>query len=109
MPNERRIVQSKTNVMSWEQKLEAMIRLCGARNVSLRMREPGDWYVEVEGRYIGGNGILQGACGNGSTPQQAVEDDWKKYVIDIGDDFYIVAPNKLAYRWNGFMWKNLSR
>ncbi len=98
--------------MTWEEKFEAMKALLGG-NISLRMRKPGDWYVEASGRHVGGDGVLSGNYGNGSTPEEAVLQDWEKNVTNLPNDKYVVLsyPNigptdpKKYYRWNGFMWK----
>jgi hypothetical protein len=96
--------------MTWEQKLEATQALVGCYDVSLRMRKPGDWYVEVTGRYLGGDGLLRGMSGNGTTPEEAVNDDWVKFTA-IRDDQYIVLnqgkTTRRHVRWNGYMWQEL--
>jgi len=91
--------------MDWEQKLEAMQALC---ECSLKMRCPGNWYVETRKREVGGDGLLSSTYGNGSTPQKAVEDDWRRLVEELPPASYIVLdpheePRK-TYRWNGYRW-----
>lgn len=101
--------------MNWEQKLNAMIALCGWSAVSLKMREPGNWYVEVIGRNIGGGGFLRGEYGEGRTPQEAVEDDWRRLVDELPEDRVIVVSRRSTeeterrVRWNGYMWADVPR
>lgn len=93
--------------MNWEQKLEAMQALCGKHNVSLCMRRPGDWYVEVINRSIGGDGLLRGSFGNGATPEEAVNDDWRQYVDELPNDRHIVLNSngvRSHWQWNGYRW-----
>jgi hypothetical protein len=93
--------------MTWEQKLAALQAL---GDCSLRMREPGDWYVcdHIE---IGGNGfLLSPTCGE-TTPEKAVETVWAQYVTNLPSDRHLVinagAINRRHVRWNGYMWKDL--
>lgn len=91
-------------MLTWEQKLAALQAIA---DTSLRMRNPGDWYVSAVGRSIGGNGLLHGKYGNGKTPQEAVEDDWRQLAEMLPDDRYIVVERSGARKqfiWNGFMW-----
>lgn len=89
--------------MTWEEKLAALQSLT---ETSLRMRKPGDWYVDAYGlREIGGNGILDSAYGNGKTPQEAVENDWLK-MTSLASDLYIRVKGK-NYRWMGYMWRQV--
>lgn len=92
--------------MNWEQKLQACQSLCPA---SLCMREPGDWYVDQRIEVKDGC-ILKVSYGNGQTPQEAVENHWRE-LTDISPDQYLVinagGKNMAAYRWHGFMWKQV--
>ena len=94
--------------LTWEQKLEALQCL---GDVCLRMRKPGDWYVSASGREIGGDGCLVGEFGNGTTPEEAVEDEWMRYVTELPLGRYIVlgafSDNRRHVRWNGFMWQDI--
>lgn len=90
--------------MNWEQKLEALQVIADS---SLRMRKPGDWYVDAYRREIGGDGMLVHSYGNGNTPQEAVEDDWRKMVEQLPANKYIQAADRKRYRWAGFMWKEV--
>jgi hypothetical protein len=93
--------------MDWQQKLAAIQAFAGSHNVALRMRRPGDWYVDA-GMSLGGDGILYGTYGNGTTPEDAVRDHWQKFTVEIPADKYVVAdrgdPHRRG-RWNGFMWE----
>lgn len=67
--------------LTWEQKLASLRVLT---DTVLRMRKPGDWYVSASGRDISGDGLygmLRGVYGNGSTPGDAVEDDYQEYYV----------------------------
>jgi hypothetical protein len=90
--------------MTWEQKLAALTAL---GDTSLRMRKPGDWYVDHRGVEIGDGHILDSGHGDGATPEAAVEDRWACLTL--------LPPNKIIVldamratrrevRWNGFMW-----
>jgi hypothetical protein len=84
--------------MTWEQKLQALQAL---GDTSLRMRKPGDWYVNTVANIKG-----DGGYGNGATPEAAVEDHWKKFAesgATVVVDAY--SPSRREYRWNGFMWE----
>lgn len=97
--------------MTWEQKLVAMKVLCG--EVSLEMRKPGDWYVRVRCREVKYGDVLESTGGNGATPEEAVNDDWRELVEELSADRFIVinaygGSERRAVRWNGFMWETLS-
>jgi hypothetical protein len=91
--------------MNWEEKFAA---LCALTETSLKMREPGDWYVSASSRDVGGDGFLTGVYGNGRTPQEAVEDDWMQLAESLPSDRYIVLgghrKSRKCVRWTGFMW-----
>lgn len=92
--------------MTWEQKFAAMKALCG--DVVLEMRYPGSWYVSARVREIKHGSLLSGTSGNGSTPEEAVNDDWRKCVEELPPGQQIVldayGPNQRYASWNGFMW-----
>lgn len=88
--------------MTWEQKFAAIKAI--ARSATVEMRKPGDWYVGAGMEHADGSSFLIGNYGNGSTPEEAVEDHWRLY----GDG----TPFKVRdswFRWNGFMWENSER
>lgn len=91
--------------MTWEEKLQALNCLT---ETTVRMRSPGDWYCSGRGREVAKDGLLVGEYGNGSTPQEAVENDWtamteKKKII-----FVSAGPNSdRRFSWNGFMWQEV--
>lgn len=98
--------------MNWGQKLEALKALCGEFNVSLKMRAPGDWYVETTGLEIKVNAsILSSHTSRAPSPEKAVEDAWRAYVEDLPPDRYLVVgamrSSRRHVRWNGFMWQDL--
>jgi hypothetical protein len=94
--------------MTWEQKLEAIEALCGITTVNLQMRKPGDWYVSA-GMSISKDGISTSSYGNGKTPEEAVNDHWNIYAVNLPPELSIIlgytADKK--YRWNGFMWREV--
>jgi hypothetical protein len=95
-------------MMNWEQKLEALQGLdC---EISLRMRAPGNWYVDHRGIEVKkhGSAILRGEYGNGRTPEEAVEDHWR-LLTGLGPEEYVVLHAMLPEKrrhvvWSGFMW-----
>lgn len=92
--------------LTWEEKLQALQWLC---DTSLRMRRPGDWYINTVGRQIrqGGSAILSACYGNGSTPELAVLDDWKKVATGLPSTSAVLVQGK-AYQWHGFGWKEVT-
>jgi hypothetical protein len=97
--------------VNWEQKLMALKALA---ETHLEMRRPGDWYVSAPGRGVCGDGLEVGAYGNGATPQEAVEDDWKQVAEHLPLNKHIkiskspYGPGDIRrVRWNGFMWQDL--
>lgn len=88
--------------MDWQQKLMALKALC---ETHLCMREPGNWYVQSIGRsVIEREGRIEvGSCGNGATPEAAVNNDWDK----VAKPGYALRITGKGYmRWNGFMWES---
>ena len=95
------------SMMTWEQKLEACNALC---ECSLIMRKPGDWYVH-HGIEISQSGLLLGAYGNGTTPEEAVMNHWDEITkLKPGEHLVIHAmgPNRQAVKWNGYMWQSVT-
>lgn len=93
--------------MNWETKLQALKAFAPHH---LEMRKPGDWYVcsNVE---IVSDGVLIGEYGNGTTPEEAVADHWRRLVDDLPLDKYLRGgtPGHTTYaKWNGFMWADAS-
>lgn len=90
--------------MNWEQKLSALQSLT---DTSLRMRKPGDWYVIAYGRSVveSGGAILAGSYGNGTTPEEAVHDDFRL----IAESHAPLKVGDAYWQWSGFMWKSISR
>lgn len=93
--------------MTWEQQLEA----CKAiGDVSLRMRKPGNWYVEHRGVNVKTGPVLEGRYGNGVGPMEAVLDHWSKLTALLTTEYIVlspVGPNRRAVIWNGFMWQDV--
>jgi hypothetical protein len=95
--------------MSAESKLKAIEELVGPRGVCLRMRKPGDWYVDC-GIEVGGSGVLVGTCGNGKTPFAAINDTFSQLINLPADRYIVVDRNGMRrhYRWNDFMWSDVT-
>ena len=93
--------------MDWQQKAAALDAL---HKIELHIRKPGDWYVH-HGVEIGGDGLLIGSYGNGATPEEAVEDHWRKLCDELPVGRYIVVNamnnRRRHVRWNGYMWCDL--
>lgn len=94
--------------MTWEEKLSAC---CSIADTSLSMRKPGDWYVSSGMEVIerGHRGVLVGSYGNGKTPEEAVENHWKKLVENPEVECIVVHAMRDDRReliWNGFMWQD---
>lgn len=93
--------------MNWEQTVQALQALA---EVSLRMRKPGDWYVNARIEVKSGS-MLVGGAGTGRTPEQAVLAEWNRLVTDLKDGEYLVInagnEERRAVRWNGFMWQDI--
>lgn len=95
--------------LDWEQKLEAIKALLpgGAHSVCLRMREPGNWYVETSRVHVVREGIQASASGSGATPEAAVDTAWGRMTDLPKGANLIVEPltgPALVAKWNGFMW-----
>ena len=75
-----------------------------------------DWFI-ADGMHIGdGSGVIVGTYGNGTTPQEAVDEHWRIYVEELGPDRYISAQIRegaeyvqYRVRWNGFRWANINQ
>lgn len=89
--------------MNWEQKLAAIQALVGF-SAGVKMRHPGDWYVDASMEHAEGSSLLVGHYGNGSSPEKAVEQHWDLYgngqPFKHGDSWYL---------WNGYMWAKSER
>jgi len=92
--------------MRWKDKIMILKQL---GEVSLHMRKLGDWYVSHSYVEVKDGNILCSKYGRGATPQEAVEDHWKK-LTELEFNQYIVIhaydrEKRQAYVWSGFMWK----
>jgi len=93
----------------YEKIMEALNALSGSAgclDVAVRMRKPGDWYVD-QNVEVKDMDCLEGRYGNGETPYGAILDHWNK-LTNLAPHEYLVVnamrSNRKAYRWNGFMW-----
>lgn len=95
--------------MDWQHKAAALDALA---EFEIKFRKMGDWYVS-QNVEIKDSAILRSACGNGSTPDEAIEDHWRQLVDDIAaTPLYLVTrassdTKRRAVRWNGFMWMDV--
>jgi hypothetical protein len=96
--------------MDWEEKLKALRELT---DTQLVMRDNGNWYVSAYARETGGDGLLHGSYGEGRSPEEAVNDDWRRLVDQLPINLYIVinayGKNRRQVRWNGHMWEDIKR
>lgn len=93
--------------MTWEQKLQACKAL--KEEISLKMRKPGDWYVS-QGIECKDGPFLKSKYGNGTTPQEAVENHWIELTVLQPDQYLVIGgnkPDRRCVRWNGFMWEDI--
>lgn len=91
--------------MDWQQKAAALNALA---EIHLCIRGPDDWFVSQRVE-IREEHVLVGAYGNGTTPEEAIEDHWRKLVTEIGPHYLVARPyegKRRAVRWNGFMWED---
>lgn len=93
--------------MDWQQKAAALDALA---EIELRIRKPGDWYV-FQDVNVKDECILIGSYGNGSTPEEAIEDHWRILTEETKFPKYLIAnagkPTRRAVHWNGFMWSEV--
>ena len=94
------------NEMTWEQKFQALQSIA---DICLHMRKPGDWYVSMKAE-IHEAFFLVSSYGKGTTPQEAIEDHWRKFSNLPYDNYVVVkagTPERKALRWNNFMWQTV--
>ena len=96
--------------MTWEEKLMALKALSG--EATLRIREPGNWYCSLPRVSIKEGSFLTSPTSSSATPQDAVEDMWRRCVTELPDNQCIVIGayigQRQEVRWNGFMWAAFS-
>lgn len=88
---------------TWEDRFAALQVLGEA---SVRMRKPGDWYVDQRVGVSNG-AIVRSSYGNGATPQEAVEDHWLIYSA-VGGNEWIASgsgDDRINAVWDGDAWK----
>lgn len=92
--------------MTWEEKFAACQALGDA---VLRMRKPGDWYVDQHAEIKDGC-ILKGEYGNGATPEAAALDHFEKLTALAPGEYVVtraMGADRRAVRWNGYMWASV--
>jgi hypothetical protein len=91
--------------MTWEQKLMAL-KAISRHDISLCMREPGNWYLGYAGiERVEGSMLVSGTNASKS-PEEAVNWYWEfatnpRFHMRIGEGSYV--------KWNGFMWEKVTR
>ena len=97
--------------MNYEQKIQAMASLLVfSGSAALRMRKQGDWYFSLPGVDIKQGGCLLSECGNGTTPEEAVNSLWNRYTTLPQDEYLVLdshSGSRRAVKWNGFMWEDV--
>ena len=98
-----------SETMTWEQQFAAAGAI--GDEIALRMRKPGDWYVDHRGVHVKEGAMLVGSYGNGATPEEAVRDHWRA-LTELKPGSYLVVSagreaRRHAYRWNGYMWSTV--
>lgn len=89
--------------MDWQQKAEAMSSLS---ELSVHIREPGNWYARLPRVEIKEGIVLTSACGNGNCPEAAVENLWDQ--VAAGQTVVVSAmSNRRVVRWNKYMWQDI--
>lgn len=93
--------------MNYEQKMYALQALA---EISVRMRKPGDWYVNQDVS-VKDDHVLISSYGNGLTPEEAIDDHWDEIAMKTSASKPIVVirhtdegTERKHYFWNGFMW-----
>ena len=90
--------------LSWQQKAAALNSLAP---INILMRGPSDWYVS-QGVEVKQKSVLRSVCGNGDTPESAIQDHWEQACEDLCHGEYLVVnagnAKRRAVEWNGFMW-----
>jgi len=94
--------------MNFDEQWEAINALAEA---SLKKDMNGKWYVSQRVD-IGGDGMLSGFTGRGVTPELAIAEHWR-LLTGVEEGKYLVlnaaSENRKHYRWNKFMWQELTR
>jgi hypothetical protein len=101
-------VTAVATTLTWEQKAAALDTL---GNIEIKMRRPGDWFCAQSGVSVADGHFLYGGCGNGATPQEAIEDLWRYLVDDLLANRYVAIGGMditRRVRWNGFMWQDVT-
>ncbi len=101
--------------LSFEQKVAAIHSLLNLGNsIAWRFNThgaapQGGWYCSAERVEISDGVILSGVLGNGSTPQEALDDLWDQLTNISGSERRVVigaySDVRRAVRWNGYMWE----
>lgn len=88
---------------------DQMMQACQAiGDISLRMRAPGNWYVDHRGVERVEGSLLSGGLVSADNPQHAIGQHWAW----LTDDKYPVIRiwnygTVRRVKWNGFMWEDV--
>ena len=94
--------------MDWTQKFKAIKAL--SLEVSLKMRDAGDWYVSTYGINRKEGSMLCGGLVSAATPEIAVNQYWDWLTNFPKSEYYIVRSDyrgRRAVKWNGFVWEDV--
>jgi hypothetical protein len=81
-------------------------------SISIQMDMAHGWFVKqsVEQKRKSDSSILEGICGRGETPDEALADHWD-HLIDLPIGAFLVInaydDRRRHVRWNGYMWADL--
>ena len=92
--------------LTTEAKWGAILNLTPAATLIRRCH--GNWYVNAPGREIKRGAILDGAYGNGTTPDEAVDNDWKAITeLAPGETIILdsMKPTRRSVEWTGSGWR----
>lgn len=92
--------------MTWEQMYQAIKAL--APGAAVRMRKPGDWYVDAD-MMIGRRAEVRCRSRQCDSPQAAIEDHWAKMIAVEAPQYIYTGSGGTKRRvvWNGFMWQDV--
>jgi hypothetical protein len=94
--------------MDWQQKFKAIKAL--SLDVSLKMRDAGDWYVSAYGINRREGIMLCGGLTSSDSPEGAVNQYWDWMTDPPSSEYYIVRSDyrgRRAFRWARFMWQDV--
>jgi hypothetical protein len=82
--------------------IEKMKAMNAAFKVRIGLNINDQWYAS--GPEQGGDGMLRGMSGRGSSPEEAIDDLWNQ-IVTMASDRHLRLDDDRRVRWNGFMWE----